>query len=313
MNRNDDGIMRYTLPLLLATALLNAQSGPEESPASGEPSTAEIAKMMKNPLSYLWMFATQNDTFWLDGDLPGADKVHVNSFTIMPVMPMQLTEEYKLVLRPWLSIISMDLPRHPGDLHWDGSEPAGDPLPVGIRNTSWKNGIGDVGFWAAVASNENAKPPYIFGAGITAQFDTASRREFGSGRYSAGPMALAFYVGEDWTLGGILQHWWDYAGDDDRPHVNKTAFQYFYYYNLTPETSVGAAPSASYDWVSNTYDFPVGIGINTTVKLGKLPVGLSANLYYHTSDNHRIHNRWQLQIGITPILPSPEWSRKPLF
>jgi hypothetical protein len=280
---------------------------------SDQPGTAEIAKMMKNPLSYLWMFATQNDTYWIDGDLKGADKVHVNTFTIMPVMPMQLTENYKLVVRPWLPVVSVDMPRNRND--FEVADPNGgiriDNIAVG--DTSWKSGIGDVGFWAAVASNENAKPPYIFGAGITARFDTASRREFGSGRTSAGPMALAFYVGEEWTLGGIVQHWWDFAGDDDRKHVNKTSFQYFYYYNLTPETSIGASPSASYDWIEDRYDFPVGLGLNTTVKIGKLPVGLSASLYYHTGNNDRIHNRWQLQIGITPILPSPVWSRKPLF
>ena len=126
-------------------------------------------------------------------------------------------------------------------------------------------------------------------------------------------MAVAFYLGEEWTFGGILQHWWDYAGDDDREHVNNTHFQYFYYYNLTPETSLGASPSIVYDWVDDKYDFPVGLGINTTVLIGKVPVGLSATVYYHTSNDDMIHNKWQLQIGITPILPSPKWSRKPLF
>jgi len=308
--------MKYTSLFFigLTAAILTPHSGLSagEEASGTQPSTAEIAKMMKNPLSYLWMFATQNDTYWIDGTLKGADKLHVNTFTVMPVMPMQLTEDYKVVLRPWIPFVSLDIPRNPGDLHWEGDELVG-AYPVGIQNTSWKSGVGDVGFWAAVASNDNAKPPYIFGAGITAQFDTASRKELGSGRYSAGPMALAFYVGEKWTLGGIVQHWWDYAGDDDRKHINKTSFQYFYYYNLTPETSLGAAPSATYDWIGGKYDFPVGLGVNTTVKIGILPVGLSANLYYHTGNNDRIHNRWQLQIGITPILPSPDWSRKPLF
>jgi len=293
---------------LLATAPLAAQ---EPAPA-GQPTEAEIAEMINNPLGHLWMLATQNDTFWMDGDVPGASKVHVNVATIMPIMPMQLTENTKLILRPWIPMVSTDFPRNRGDLHWS-DEIEGNPPATGIKNTSWETGLGDMGFWAAVTSNVGSQPPYVWGVGITTQFDTASRDEFGSGHYSAGPMGLAFYIGEKWIAGTILQHWWDYAGDDDRKHVNKTNLQYMVYYRLTADTKIGMSPNIVYDWESGKYDVPVGLGVSTLVKFGKLPVIVGGEVEYHTSNNDAIHNQWHFRINLIPILPSPAWSKKPIF
>jgi len=284
-----------------------------QEPAADQPTDAEIAEMVNNPLSHLWMLATQDDFFWMDGDVHGADKLHANVLTAMPIMPMQLTEDYKLILRPWVPLVSTDFPRNAGDLHWHNGLPGGEPLPTGIRDTSWDTGLGDMGFWAAIASNEAAKPPFVWGVGITAQFDTASQDDFGSGRHSVGPMGLAFYIGEEWIVGGLAQHWWDYAGDDDRPHVNKTNFQYVLFYRLTAETKIGMSPNIIYDWEKDSYDVPVGLGVNTLTKIGKLPITVGAEVQYHMSDNDAIHNQWHLRLLFVPILPSPGWSKTPLF
>jgi hypothetical protein len=299
---------RFALLGALACAPLWAQD-----PAAGEPSDAEIAEMVNNPLSHLWMLATQDDFFWMDGDVDGADKIHANVLTAMPIMPMQLTEDYKLILRPWVPLVSTDFPRNAGDVYWDDGLPGNDPIPTGVRDTSWDTGLGDMGFWAAIASNEAAKPPFVWGVGLTAQFDTASEDQFGSGRNSVGPMGLAFYVGEEWIVGGLFQHWWDYAGDDDRGHVNKTNFQYVLFYRLTPETKIGMSPNVIVDWQNDTYDLPVGLGANTLVKIGSLPITVGVEVQRHFSDNDAIHNQWHLRLLFVPILPSPGWSKKPLF
>jgi hypothetical protein len=301
------------LSVFIPLAMLATVHSTAQEPDTEHLSDAQIAEMINNPLGNLWMLATQNDTYWMDGDIQGADKVHVNVATIMPIMPMQLTEGYKLILRPWIPIVSTDFPRNGSDLHWSGEQPDGTPPAIGIKNTSWDSGLGDMGFWAAIASNEAAKPPFVWGVGITTQFDTASQKEFGSGRYSAGPMGLAFYIGDEWIVGSILQHWWDYAGDDKRKHVNKTNFQYNIYYRLDAKTKIGMSPNIIYDWEADKYDIPVGLGANTLVKLGKVPVTISAELQYHFSNNDAIHNRWHLRLNFMPILPSPAWSKKPIF
>jgi len=277
-------------------------------------SRAEIAKMINNPLSYLWMLAMQNDTVFMDGNVPGADKITVNCFTIMPIMPMQLTDNLKLVFRPWLPIYSGKLPWGNADnFTWSG-EQIGVGVPTGVSNTHWNSGIGDMGFWAAIASNEGAKPPFIWGMGITTMFDTASRDQFGTGHNSAGPMGLAFYLGEKWVIGGLVQHWWDYSGDDKRENVNLTDFQYVLRYHLTPETTIGMEPNIQYNWETNDLNLPIGGGIDTMINIGKIPVNIGAEFYYYAHHGpDELHNKWHARIFFVPILPSPKWSRKPLF
>lgn len=283
------------------------------------PSQEEIAEMINNPLSYLWMMATQDDYIQMDGDIEGADKLKSNRFTIMPVMPMQLTDELKMVFRPWVPLFSAKFPFAQRDnLKYNGNslQPVdiSDPENWEITGTDYHGGIGDIGFWAALASNESAKPPFVWGVGVTAMFDTASRDQFGLGKNCAGPMGLAFYIGEKWIAGVVAQHWVAYSGDDARDHVSLTDVQYVLRYRVTPETNIGFSPNAQYNWVTDDFTLPVGLGFDTMVKLGPLPVKIGAEAYkYVAYGNDDLHNDWHIRLFFVPVLPSPAWSRKPLF
>ena len=303
-------IKRTVAGLLAGLALSVGAAHAEEEKLTRE----QIAEMVNNPLSYLWMLATQNDAIFMDGDIDGADKIKVNRFTVMPVMPMQLTDEYKLVFRPWFPFSTVKRPTGPEHLYWDGSQETGY-FPTGIKDTETKSGLGDIGFWAALASNEGAKPPFVYGFGVTAMFDTAVDPEYGTGRNSAGPMGLAFYVGEKWIFGALAQHWWDYSGHSDRDHVNLTDVQYVLRYRLTKETNIGMGPNMQYNW--NTHDFilPVGGGMDTMINIGPLPVKVGMEFYYYAAhgSNDDLHNDWHWRVFFVPILPSPKWSRNPIF
>jgi hypothetical protein len=295
-------------------SMLSAVPTMAQEPGGGTPSHAEVVEMINNPLSYLWMMATQDDFIQMDGDVDGADKLKSNRFTIMPVMPMQLTDDLKLVLRPWLPFFSAKYPYgEVENFNWV-TGPGSGPIPTGIRGTDYHGGIGDAGFWAALATNESAKPPFVWGVGVTAMFDTASRDQFGTGKNAAGPMGAAFYIGEKWIAGLLAQHWVAYSGDKKRDHVALTDVQYVLRYRVTPETTVGFSPNAQYDWVKEEFTLPVGLGFDTLVKLGPLPVKVGAEAYkYVAYGNDDLHNDWQIRVFFIPVLPSPAWSRKPLF
>ncbi len=166
----------------------------------------------------------------------------------------------------------------------------------------------------------------IFGFGATIMLPTASDDQLGTGKYSAGPMALAFRITDEWIIGGILQHWWSFAGEDtfnvstsagqisvDRPDVNLTDFQYVLRYRLSPKTNIGVAPNVRYNWETDELNFPIGLGGDTLIKIGPLPVKIGLEAYYYVARDDNFGPEWQLRFLFIPIVPSPEWSKHPLF
>ncbi|MEN8757715.1 MAG: hypothetical protein ABF303_04565 [Desulfobacterales bacterium] len=315
----------FEFDILLAQAKTEAAGSADgQSPTNAGMSEAEerakIAEALANPLSYLWLMFTQNDTKWYDGDLLdrlGEDAKVQNTLLIQPVMSMQLTEEWKTILRPVIPINSFETV---GNVDiTTGTVP--DITGIDFDR---ETGLGDIILWNAFSNQY--KPPFIWGFGPTVMMPTATDDQLGTGKWSAGPMALAFNISEKWILGGVFQHWWSFAGDDDltintslgpatveRPDVNLTDFQYVLRYRVTPETNIGMGPNIQYNWETDELSLPVGMGFDTMIKIGKLPVKIGAEAYYYVAQDDDFGPEWQLRLFFVPVLPSPKWSQKPLF
>jgi len=288
--------------------------------ATGAEEQAKIAEALANPLSYLWLMFTQNDTTWYDGDLLdrlGEDTKVQNTLLIQPVMSMQLTERWKTIFRPVIPINSFETV--------DNVDISTGTTP-GITGVDFdrETGLGDIVLWTAFS--KQYKPPFVWGFGPTIMMDTATDEQLGTGKWSAGPMALAVSITDKWIIGGVAQHWWSFAGDDtttvntslgpvtvDRPDVNLTDFQYIIRYRYSVLTNIGIAPNVRYNWETDELSLPVGMGFDTLVKLGPLPVKVGAEVYYYVQQDDDFGPKWQLRILFVPVLPSPEWSRKPIF
>ena len=282
---------------------------------------AKIAEAMLNPLSYLWLAFIQNDTTWYDGsilDRLGEDSKVQNTTLLMPVLSMQLTEKWKTIIRPVIPFNSFET--------IDGVDVSTGSVPqvTGV-NFDRENGMGDIVLWTAFSNQYKA--PNIFGFGTTMMFPTATEDMLGTGKYSAGPMALAFHLSDKWVLGTVAQHWWSYADHEEnitvntdlgpvnvkRPDVNLTDIQYVLRYRYSPFTNIGMAPNIRYNWETDELSLPVGIGFDTLIKLGPLPVKIGLEAYYYVEQDDKFGPEWQLRFLFVPVLPSPEWSRKPLF
>jgi hypothetical protein len=296
-------------------------SGPDTGASTSEmDEQAKIAEAMLNPLSYLWLMFMQNDTSWYDGDILdrlGENTKAMNTTLLMPVLSIQLTEKWKTILRPIIPINSFDTV---------GNVDISTGTVPGITGVDLdrETGLGDIVLWTAFSNQYTA--PFIWGLGPTVMMDTATEDQLGSGKWSAGPMALAFHISEKWVLGGIFQHWWSFAGDDDwtvntnlgpvtveRPDVNLTDFQYILRYRLSPTTNIGMGPNIRYNWETEELSLPVGIGGDFLVKLGPLPVKIGAELHYYVEQDDRFGPQWLFRFFFVPVLPSPKWSQKPLF
>ena len=297
-----------------------SQGGNADAGASAE-EMAQMAEALANPLSYLWLMFAQNDTKWYDGDL--LDDLNENSkvqntLLIQPVMPFQLTETWKVVFRPVIPINSFETI---GDV--DITTGTVLPQVTGV-DFDRKTGLGDIVLWTAFT--KQYEPPFVFGFGPTIMLPTATDDQLGTGKWSAGPMVMAMNITDKWILGGVFQHWWSFAGDDsfdidtslgpvtvDRPDVSLTDFQYIIRYRTSALTNFGVAPYIQYNHETDELSLPVGMGFDTLIKIGKLQVKIGAEVYYFVQQDDKFGPEWQLRVFFTPVLPSPKWSRNPLF
>lgn len=313
------------LPSLGSEQLQLAESNTDNNESSSNGSAAkqnldQLGEAMANPLSYLWLLFTQNDTVWWDGDLAdelGEDSKVQNTFLINPVLSIQLTEEWKVVFRPVIPINSFET--------IDGVDvTTNNELSVTGVDFDRETGLGDIVLWGAFS--KQYKPPFIFGFGPTIMLNTASDDQLGTGKNAAGPMALAFNITDKWILGTVAQHWWSFSGEDkvtidtnlgpvrvDRDDVNLTDIQPVIRYRLSPKTNIGAAPNWRYNWETDQLSLPIGIGGDTLINIGKLPVKIGLEAYYYVENDEDFGPEWQVRFLFVPVVPAPEWSRKPLF
>ena len=311
--------------LILTTCLFilvicSASAQTSDTTADEMAEKAKIAEAMANPLSYLWLIFIQNDMSWWDGDILddfGEDNVVQNTTLIQPVFSIQLTEKWKTIFRPVIPINSFETVAN--------IDVSVDTVPsiFGI-DLNRKTGLGDIVLWTAFSNQYT--PPFVWGFGPTIMMNTATNDQLGTGKWSAGPMALAFSITRKWIFGGVFQHWWSFAGDDkitfnssegpvtvDRPDVNLTDFQIVYRYRVTPTTNIGGAPNIRYNWEEDQLNLPLGGGVDTLVTLGKLPVKVGAELYYYAVRDDDFGPKIMLRLLFIPVVPAPEWSRKPIF
>ena len=93
--------------------------------------------------------------------------------------------------------------------------------------------------------------------------------------------------------------------------VNLLNMQYFAFYSPNPKLSIGMSPNITVNWNApdgEKLTLPIGIGLNKTLFLGKLPVRLGAEYHYnivHPDDNaHSPNEKFNLddyQRGIEAV------------
>ena len=155
---------------------------------------------------------------------------------------------------------------------------------------------------------------FIAGLGPTFMFPTATDKRVGSQKWSAGPVAVAAYLGEKWTFGLIAQQYWSFAGNSDRADVNSSIFQYTAWYSLPDQWQIGTFPIIKVNWeakAGNQLTLPVGLAISKTFKMGKVPVRAIFGVDYTVVQPDDFTSTWNFRIALIPIIPNPMGA--PLF
>lgn len=99
-------------------------------------------------------------------------------------------------------------------------------------------------------------------------------------KWGLGPTALALRQQGPWTYGGLVNHIWSFAGDDDCGDVNATFLQPFPSYT-TPEASTYAVNTEStYNWESEKWSVPLNVTVSKVVNIGGQTISLGGGVRY---------------------------------
>ena len=286
---------RLALLLLLLPALAQAAVPVDEDIVDeGDPeemSVDEISRQLENPLSTLWSLTLQENYTVLEGDALESSEWK-NTLFFQPAFPISWgkNNDRVFIARPVFPHVSS-----PDFLQADGNG--------GFKRES---GFGDMQL--LTLAGPNSLNGLVWGVGATFKFPTASDDALGQGKYQAGPAAMVINIGEKWTTGLVVQHWWSFAGDSGRASTSQTDFQYIFRRSIPGGWSLGLGPTVTIDWKAESGErvtFPIGLGVATTVKWGGVPIKMRLEPQYSIVKPDELAATWNVRLQFTPVIRNP--------
>jgi hypothetical protein len=237
----------------------------------------ELAKKLANPVADLISLPFQANVDFSGGPEDDAFRFLLN---IQPVIPITLTQDWNLISRTILPVIYQD------EL---------------VAPDSDQFGLGDT-VQSFFLSPVTGPGELIWGVGPVLLLPTATDELLGTEKWGAGPTAVALWQGGGWTVGGLANHIWSFAGDSDRNDVSATFLQPFLAHTWPVGFTLTLNTESTYDWENEEWTVPINLIGTQVLKLGNQPISLQLGGRYY-ADTPRGGPDWGLRTAITFLFP----------
>ena len=252
-----------------------------ESPRAGHPGASakdeELQKQSQNPIADLVSLPFQSNTNFNSGPFNRTQEI----LNIQPVVPMHLNEDWNVISRTIIPLVSQP-------------DPAKD---------SSTNGIGDITQSLFLSPTKPGK--LIWGVGPVFTVPSASDPILGTGRVLFGPTAVFLTTPGHWVLGVLLNNQWSIGGNSLRPAVNTGLAQPFVNYNMEHGWYLTTSPIITVNWLAaggEQWTVPVGGGFGRVFRVGDQPINASIAAYYNAIRPTGASD-WQLRTSIALLFP----------
>jgi len=242
-------------------------------------SGAALAQELTNPIANIVTVPIQMNYDQNYGVNDDGSKLTTN---VQPVIPFQLNDEWNLITRTIVPVIHQDK-LVPGE----GSQ----------------FGLGDIMEQLFFSPQAPAIGGINWGVGAVMLLPTATDSLIGSKKWGAGPAFVALKLAGPWTIGGLANHVWSFAGDEARADISNTLLQPFVAYTWPSAWTVSAQSESTYNWKQEQWSVPVNFALAKMVKFGAVPVSLQAGVgrWLQTPETGPEGLRFRLQANI--VLP----------
>ncbi len=288
--------MRTILLRIVASALIvalacpslaraqSAETPPALTPEQQAAVQAAIIKASQNPVGNIAIIPFQfNNNYGV-----GPYSRYQFNLNVQPVVPLMLSTNWTLIARTIIPVLSNP----------SSAPPSVCASAYGCGSTFGISDIQEQLFFAP-----KTKPnELIWGAGPYFQFPTASPGVLGTGKWSAGPAAVALVMPGPWVMGALVTRLWSFAGKAANVPVNAGAIQPFINYNLKGNWAISTSPVLAVNFNApgnQKWSIPLGGGVTKTFKLGDQPMQLGIFYYSYverpiTTPQNFLRVNWSL-------------------
>jgi hypothetical protein len=290
------GVTRVHVGLTFARLILLLLVSAAPARSQQEPSAEELAKKTQNPVADLISVPLQNN-FNFGAGINHNKMIYV--LNVQPVIPIKLNEEWNLITRTIMPIIN---------------QPSLFRTFGGTVPSTTGTGLGDIN--PTVFLSPGKPGELIWGIGPTMTLPTATDRDLGAGKWSAGPAGVLLTMQGHWVIGALINNQWSFAGWGDKA-VNAMLLQWFVNYNLPEGWYLTSSPIVTADWKADrgrdVWTVPLGGGFGKLFRLGsilpleghpiaKLPINIQLAAYGNVH-HPQYGPEWQLRFQIQFLFP----------
>ena len=244
-----------------------------------------IAKKLANPIAAMISLPIQYN---YDSDIGKFDTGDRSKVNVQPVIPISMNDDWNLITRTIIPVIWQS------DIGYD---------PITDMSTGSQSGIGSTSMSLWVSPKELTESGWVLGAGPAFLLPTTTNDLLGGDQWGIGPTGVALKQSGPWTYGGLANHIWSFA-EDDNAKISNTFIQPFLTYVTPSAVTYALNTESNYNWETEKWSVPINFMVSKLLKVGTQLISVQGGVrYWAVSDADNSPEGWGARFALTFIFP----------